>query len=345
MKRLCAQLLFLFFSAAPALPALPYSEISDGSELLPMDPFEIGVNMHLDGLPNVARVHDMGATWVRIDLNWESIEPVRGHFNFAAPDLSVRDAKSQGLKVFATLAYAPAWARKVPGSDNTAVPDAAEWREFVRQTARHYCGEIEAYGIWNEPNLEEFWAGSAEDYVELLLKPAYPVIKAESPEAIVAGPELAHLYSARLGIQGFFDAISRLQAQDSFDVLSHHLYGGDDFASKITGFTFLGLRYKPGLKQMLERSHLADKPVWITECGADAKDKSELAQAQLIARQMALLSAQPWIKKAFLYQLGDDAGNGPQWGVMRQDRSLKPAFYELQNLIYIIRTSSGTALN
>jgi hypothetical protein len=332
MKRtmLC---LWLVCLSSPALPAtLPYANPADLSVIRPPFPFEVGVNMHLDGLPDVANIRDMGGTWVRIDIDWESVEASPGVWDFSSPDTSVHDARSQGLKIYATLAYAPAWARK--SLSNTGVPDPQAWMNFVRQVARHYCGQIEVYGIWNEPNLEDFWEGSAEDYVEVLLKPAYGIIQQESPGARVAGPELAHLYSARLGVQEFFDTVKRLHGDDYFDILSHHIYGGEEFAQRISGYTFAGFTYRPGLAQMLRRAGLEGKEVWITETGADVKGSDETAQAQLITRQLTLLKAQPWIKKAFIYQLGDDAGEGLKWGLMRPDRSLKPAYFSVQNLIH-----------
>src|SRR6185369_4320389 len=103
MKRLRAILILLFLCSVRALWAIPEPTISDGSYISPAEPFEVGVNMHLDGMPNMARVRDLGATWVRVDINWDGVEPEPGHWNFSAPDRSVCDAISQGLKVFATL--------------------------------------------------------------------------------------------------------------------------------------------------------------------------------------------------------------------------------------------------
>jgi hypothetical protein len=293
--------------------------------------FELGLNVHTEGLPGLARAKNLGASWVRIDMNWDGIEPSPGRWDFSAPDRSVDAAESLGLKVYATLAYAPAWARK--GSESSAVPDPGAWKNFVLQVASRYCGRIDAYGVWNEPNLEEFWQGSAEQYVEILLKPAWQAIKSEDPSALVAGPELAQLYSARLGIADFFEALQSLGGGAFLDVVSHHLYATDEFPQKIFGYYAGDLRYREGLLPMLEAAGLGAKPVWITEFGADSRASGEDGQARLLLEQARLLKSLPWIRKAFIFQLRDDSGPGPQWGLLRPDGSLKPAFYDLRSLV------------
>jgi hypothetical protein len=294
-------------------------------------PFESGLNIHLDRGPRLALARELGAAWVRIDLNWDGIEPSPGKFDFSAPDLSIQDACGQGLKIYATLAYAPAWASR--HGKNISVPDPQAWQNFVRTAARRYRGQVTAYGIWNEPNLEEFWEGSAADYVEVILKPAWHAIKSEAPETIVAGPDLAHLYSARLGIQDFFSTLKIMEGDRYLDVLSHHVYGESDFVPKFLGFKFAEFTYKPGLLQMLEKSGLAHKEIWITEVGANSASLGEAGQARAIAAQISFLRTQPWISKAFVYQLSDDEGDGAKWGLVRTDGTLKPAYFHLQTII------------
>jgi hypothetical protein len=294
----------------------------------PSGPFQTGLNIHMDGFSSDAQAAGLGADWVRIDVNWDGVEPSRGAWNFAATDQSVEGACEAGLKIYATLAYSPAWASA--SGKNTAVPDSAAWQDFVAAVARRYQGEISAYGIWNEPNLEEFWDGSAEDYVQVLLKPAAAAIRREDPEALVAGPELAHLYSARLGIQDFFDTLKRLGGDQCLDMVSHHLYGSDDFRQKVEGFRLLNVLYKPGLREMLVRAGLGGKEVWITEIGVDARPGGDQGQARRLVDQLKFLRDQGWVNKAFVYELASHTAQGPQWGLLRPDGTPRPAWGALQ---------------
>jgi hypothetical protein len=294
-------------------------------------PFDLGVNIHLDSGPFVAKARDMGATWVRIDLSWDSIEAKKDEWDFRAADAVIDNAKSLGLKTYATLAYSPAWACK-HGSHN-CVPEPESWKNFVRTVAMRYKNKVDAFGIWNEPNLEEFWLGSAKQYVNVLLRPAAEVIHKEAPGVLVAGPDLAHLYGARLGIQDFFTDLKKLDGDKSLDVLSHHLYGASDFKDKIVGFRFGEVIYRNGLVQILQKAGLWGRQAWITEIGLDSRDLGEDAQAKGLAEQMEFLKSETWIKKAFIFHLADDGNGGPQWGLLRADGSKKPAYEAMRNFI------------
>lgn len=305
------------------------------------NPFELGVNIHLDSGAQLLKACELGVQWVRVDVNWDGVEPRAGEWDFSAPDRSILDARNLGLKVYATLAYSPPWASST--GKGTGVPDIRAWERFVDQAARHYRGMVQAYGIWNEPNLEEFWTGSAEQYVDVLLKPAFRAIRLNDPSALVAGPDLAHLYSARLGIQDFLRTLAERGGADCLDVLSHHVYGADDFPHKLFGFSFGSYLYKPGLVQMLQAAGLDHKPVWITEMGAEAGALGEKVQAELIVRQLGLLKSQHWVNKVFIYQLRDDRVEGPQWGLCRTDSSPRPAYGQVREFSLKHLNLAGTA--
>src|SRR5438105_2774868 len=42
---------------------------------------QVGMNIHLDASPMVKQVAEMGAKWVRIDMNWSIMEPSEGQWN------------------------------------------------------------------------------------------------------------------------------------------------------------------------------------------------------------------------------------------------------------------------
>lgn len=291
--------------------------------------FDFGINSHLDNYGRLKRAQELGASWIRMDMNWQQVEAIEGHFDFSAPDRCVNDACELGLQVYASVCHAPTWAIRGPGANG--VPDPKAWRDFIRALVRHYKGQIGVYGIWNEPNLEEFWDGSASDYVQVLLLPAAAIIHQEDPGAKVAGPDLAHLYSARLGIDAFFKVFKAEGGDKAIDILSHHVYGADDFPQKISGFRIARLLYKPGLMQMLKANGLQNKEVWITEMGMDERAAGEKEQGRRLIQEIEYLRRQGWVKKVFVYELANDSEADDQWGLIRSDGSLRPAYLDLQN--------------
>ena len=63
------------------------------------------LNRELDGMVR------SGAQWLRIDIDWPSIQPTPGAWNWQSTDRVLNGARSRGLQVLGTLAYTPPWAR------------------------------------------------------------------------------------------------------------------------------------------------------------------------------------------------------------------------------------------
>jgi hypothetical protein len=269
--------------------------------------------------------------WVRLNLDWEAIQPRPGVWDFSQADASIAAAEAAGLKIYACLLYSPPWASS--NGKGSGVPPVAAWEAYVRAVTRRYGSRIKAYGIWNEPNLDDYWVGNARDYVQVLLLPASAIIHQEAPGALVAGPDLAHLVTATIPVPQFFAELKRYGGAEALDVISHHVYGREDFEDKLLGANFFGFKYRPGLKQMLSQAGLADKNLWLTETGVDAQRVGEGRQAQLLEEQWRLLAAQPWIKKAFVYAWADDTGQDSQWGLLDRRGNPKPAYYALGRLL------------
>jgi hypothetical protein len=292
---------------------------------------EAGVNTHLDNDARLEEALALGARWIRVDVNWPALEPQPGVWDFRSLDPMLDKACELGLQVYASVITTPPWASSQGGGN--AVPRSVAWRGFLRSLVRHSRGRIAVYGIWNEPNLPENWAGSVADYVDVLLRPAYQEVHAGDPQARVAGPDLAHLYSAPIDPLSFLKGLRRAGAAKCLDILSWHLYGGEDFQSKVTGFYAGKLLYRPGLEQMLQSSGWQGQELWVTELGVRSDDGGEELQVVRLAQQWLLLRSLGWVKKAFIYQLRDDQGGSEKWGLLRSDGSAKPAFLEMQRLI------------
>jgi hypothetical protein len=314
--------------AGACAPAPPKPDLS-GPHSIFAPGFEAGANLHSH--PQLELLRAMGATWVRLNLDWEGIQPRPEVWDFSQADASIAAAESAGLKVYACLLYSPPWASS--NGRSNGVPRAAAWEAYVSAVARRYGQRVQAYGIWNEPNLDDYWAGNARDYVQVLLLPASAIIHREAPGVLVAGPDLAHLVTATIPVPQFFRELKLYGGIGALDVVSHHVYGQEDLEGKMVGAKFLGLTYRPGLKDMLGQAGLAGKPLWLTETGVNAKDVGEERQAQLLDLQWRFFATQPWVKKAFIYAWADDAGQRSEWGLLDRKGRPKPAYRALERLL------------
>ena len=204
-----------------------------------------GVNAHAPGGDDLRFLLDRAEAarigWIRIDFVWGWVEPVRGQRDYALYDDIVREARARGIEVYASLVGTPAWA--TDGSPGIGVPrDVADWRAFVSESARRYRGRVKAWGVWNEPNLAGFWSGSRAQYVDVLLRPAAEEIRKADPDALVCGPELAHLKSGGADWYDWLLDVLR-RAGDVIDVVTHHVYdrdGNGDVTRKLDASTTFG---------------------------------------------------------------------------------------------------------
>lgn len=291
--------------------------------------FEAGANLH--SAEHLPWLRNMGARWARLNLEWAMIQPAPGVWDFSRTDAAVAQVEAAGLKIYACLLYSPAWASS--NGRSNGVPDQAAWEAYVTAVVRRYGSRIQAYGIWNEPNLDDYWVGNARDYTQKLLIPAAAIIHRDAPGVLVAGPDLAHLATGTIPVPQFYRELKAYGGAEALDVVSHHLYGHADYEAKLIGAKFLGVTYRPGLKQMLANAGLDGKELWLTETGVNAKELGEAQQAAELEAQWRFLATQPWVKKAFIYAWADDASQDSQWGLLRSDGSVKPAYEVMWRLL------------
>lgn len=276
----------------------------------------VGVNAHLAPDDVYDAVAELGVRWVRIDNNWFAHEPANGRYDWGELDRAVNRITGHGQRVFMTVAYTPAWAAE-PGDPGgqAARPRAGLYERYVSAVVERYRDRVQHYGLWNEPNLEQFWSGSAEDYVERIVLPGSAAVHAACPECVVVGPDLA-------GLGGWQSYMERVLARGgaAFDIISHHTYaapppvhGGwicDDFAHAMDNSADPICFYKPGLRQILaEFATTRDKTVWLTETGHQAEpwdsDVEQRRQVQYMDGVLDLQRATPWWTATFFYEALD----------------------------------------
>ncbi len=315
-----------------------------------VEPSPYGINVHAPGDPalesQLDRVVEAGIGWVRIDFVWAAVQPERrDRFDWRLYDRIAAEASARGLEVFATLAYTPDWA--TAGPLLSGVPDdPADWREFCRRAAFRYRDVIRHWGIWNEPNLPRFWAGSRRQYLERILGPGIDGVRAGNPEALIGGPDLAHLTS---GNSDWYDWLREALVThgDRLDFVTHHVYDQDgpgDVTDRLDASTLFGRRREfwdvvsPSVREVLEEADARGKPFWLTETGWASDQVGPGSQAShytgLLDRWLTGRPGRDWIAKVFFYELHDDPAAGvPKWGVLDVAGQPKPAYTAYRDFI------------
>ncbi|RME63191.1 MAG: glycosyl hydrolase family protein, partial [Caldilineae bacterium] len=157
---------------------------------------DFGANAFLWWRPEIAErdltlMKAAGFRWVRQSFMWEDMEQHgKGQFTWENADRVVQQVNASGLSLLARLGTDPARDNFWAG----APPDSLEdFVDFVAALARRYnctpeaVGCIQAYQVWNEPNLAREWGGhrpNPRQYVTMLGQ-VYAAIKTANPNAIV----------------------------------------------------------------------------------------------------------------------------------------------------------------
>jgi hypothetical protein len=142
-----------------------------------------------------------------------------------------------------------------------------------------YKGHIQAYEIWNEPNLTDFWTGTT-DQMLTLTKEASLIIRSVDPKATIVSPSA----TADYGIPWLAEFLKKGGGQ-YVDVIGFHFY--------VNPHTLLPEDMLPVIQhvhEVLADNGLANKPVWNTETGwlEPAKFDSDELAAGFLARAFIL---------------------------------------------------------
>jgi polysaccharide biosynthesis protein PslG len=287
--------------AAVTAPAAGYG-FGDGAATDAMSITDL--NRELDA------VSETGASWLRILVDWNQIEPRQGQYEWSHLDSVVDAARQHNLAPLAIIAYTAAWARP-PGSSFTAFPlDPANYGRFAAAVVTRYGAQISHWQLWNEPNLPLFSGNTTltgARYTELL-RAAYPAIKAVQPDSTVVAAGLsrklgddsppaymAQLYAA--GAKGYFDAAA----------VHPYVFPGGFGADTENGWSDVSR-----LHDVMIANGDGERKIWFTEFGVPTNALScggatQAQQAEQIAAILDAAATSPYAGPVFIYSIRDIA--------------------------------------
>jgi hypothetical protein len=199
-----------------------------------------------------ALMDDLGIVWVRNDFYWDQVEPKQGEWNFSRYDKMVEENKKSGRKILAILSFDNNWLYKNGRRRDYISPkNLPLYINYVETVVTRYKGKVDAWEIWNEPNVPiRFWNGPAKDFFALS-KAAAQKIKEVDPNAyVVAG---AFFRSPSLFIKGMWKA----GAMENVDALSLHPYSGTPNSM---------IRLYASFERLVRRLGFSGE-IWVTEIG------------------------------------------------------------------------------
>jgi hypothetical protein len=243
-----------------------------------------------------------GARWIALDFDWNSIQG-DGPTSFRwdrSTDTVVREARARGLKIVATLAYSPPWARRTAcvGTSHCLPADPAAYGRFAAAAARRYGanstvaefrGSVQVWQIWNEANHYPFVQPTVDIVgYTAMLRQAYPAIKAADVRStVLAGatsPAGDDPSGRDVAPATFLQGIYAYGGGGYFDAFSHHPYTYPD--SPLVAAPWNAFTQTARIHQVMVDHGDGAKKVWGTESGAGTgtgpKSVTATRQAQLL---------------------------------------------------------------
>jgi len=201
-----------------------------------------------------AYLNYLGTSWVLNTFYWRRIEPEQGKWNFSDYDEFVDNNKAAGIKVLGVLAYDVGWIHTDGKGRNYIPPERLpDFLLFIQKTVENFKGRVDAWCIWNEPNMH-FWTGTDDEFIELSRQTA-DVIREVDNEVILMGGAFNR------GVFGlpekFIRKLFESGAMDKVDAVAFHPYELNPARSVALYDRF---------KKIVDDYGFGDK-IWVTEVG------------------------------------------------------------------------------
>ena len=304
----------------------------------------------------------IGASWIRIDLPWDGIQPSWSSttYDWSRFDNLVKSAESRGLLVLATIVDPPIWARAAVCKSNEACEpaDPKAYAAFAGRAAKRYAqAGVHDWEIWNEENLEGFGtSANPEAAYATLLTDTYAAIHAVDPHALVmlGGLGMVQDNAARhwIGAYDFLSGVAASGGLSSADAVGVHPYDWNDLPQNGEPFTMIDSSQQ-SLESVLRSYGHAAIPFWITETGAPTSGGSAVDgptgggsghatlrwQATLAQDIVGTETADPRIEGLFWYTDTDLPNSGLYFGLRTATGTVKPAMGALTAAIKTYRGS------
>ncbi len=298
-------------------------------------------------------IQSLRAGWVKQVIYWRDFEPVEGQIDFATLDSIVDTVHNAGLNQMLTITAAPAWARTSP-NENGPSDDFNKYALFVSALASRYAGKVQAYQIWNEPNLRREWNSTTQNigaasYIQLLAA-AYSAIKAADPNAYVI--------SAGLSPTGFNDGVNAVNDRQFLsdlyavglanvsDAIGAHPLGWANPPDSLCCEAPVGVTTHYQDPSFFFRNTLSDyrdimvgaadgsTPIWVTKFGwGTSEDTAAPNENQVFISYTTLGEQAIYVPRAF--ELGAELGYvGPMFlsnlnACQAQPDNVEPCYYSL----------------
>ena len=279
-----------------------------------------------------ARIWDIGCTWKDIHVapdqyDWSRLDEVLGKM------------EASGYKhITYVIAATPRWAAGDPdaphyapwlGPGTNSLPGDldASWKPFVANLSQRYKGRINAYEIWNEPQLADFmypYDDKNRNKLAQMTKDASRTIKGNDDKALIGSASVLPRPSSGGMKKGgkFFTALKKKDKKTwcGIDFVACHIYP-EGHTSQGT----LWKDYHKDVKQTMKDMECPTTKIWVTETALGLLDDAGIPKDKVDKYTKTI---KDYIKGGFVFWYawerpdlkGAWIGNGTyQWDAIKEN--------------------------
>ncbi len=313
----------------------------------------------------VGDVTQAGFNWMTEQIEWDTVETSPGNYDFSQLDNIVNAGNTAGLNIMLSFQHAPAFYRT--DTSGLMPGDPTTYGAFLGAVASRYAGQVQAYELWNEENLDrETGTGNVDPSTYLpLLESGYTAIKAADPNALVLlgapSPTTNNVPGSVMDDLSYLQALYAInggEAAGYFDALSAHPSGFSNPpdctpatpACSLSGGwntddSFFAFTRVSEYRDIMVQNGDAAKQIWLTEFGycsnptpppgyeycryvTEDQQALFLQQAFQMARNTSYIGAMFQWNLNFQLSVGQD---DEKWGfgIVRADYTGRPAYGRL----------------
>jgi hypothetical protein len=301
---------------------------------------------------DLAAARALGAQVLRIAFAWDAIESEPGQYDWTFWDRFVEMADEADIRLIPYICYTPRWALDAGGDERFwrhPPKDPSRFAQFVTVLVNRYKDRIHSWELWNEPDNPDYWAGTIEQYAQLVKAGSQAVRSADPSAVVVLG-----------GVAWELDFVERLLRDHDLsrwvDVINVHSYFETWSPDPLE---FLP-QYVGRLREIIQR-YGNHQQIYMAEVGYSSYrngalvssaywcafdyEHTEAYQAQQLFKTLTLLAAEGDVAVVAWYRINDlpDSQevigdvNNRHLGLYHFDGSAKPAAAALARFTRLMR--------
>lgn len=258
---------------------------------------------------------------------------------WAKTDALIRDRFGKvNSRIHGVIQNTPPWAAldadhlreaRANHRERDVAPDPAKYIPMVEEFIARYGDIVEGFELWNEPNLKQFYWGTAEEFLDLFYLLA-PAVRKAKPDALIIGPGFAGH-----SMDKYLKPMSESAAMDCVDWLAVHCYCGKGPAWDRTAYGYEGDLYALGVNKPIyanEQGFVFRNAQWFTAPPVYTEHLQGINTSIGMARLMA-----GGICKVNVFMIGP--GNH-EFDLIRADGTPRPAYPVVKDYMALSRRGS-----